>query len=82
MLEELCDEGPLVGAAGVLEVFDGTEPTEGERVERGIAIFERRVLDLTDPLQHEGHRGDAVAAVEERFDDQLKRFRRIELIDE
>ena len=51
-------------------------------MERGVAIFERRVFDLADPLQHEGHRGDAVAALEQRFDDQLKRLRRIELVDE
>ena len=51
-------------------------------MERGVAIFERRVFDLADPLQHEGHRGDAVAALEQRFDDQLKRLGRIELVDE
>ena len=82
VLEELGHERPLVGAAGVLVFFDGPQPAERERMERGVAIFERRVFDLADPLQHEGHRGDAVAALEQRFDDQLKRFGRIELIDE
>ena len=51
-------------------------------MERGVAVFERRVIDLADPLQHEGHRGDAIAAIEKRLDDQLKRFGRIELVDE
>ena len=51
-------------------------------MERGVAIFERRVFDLADPLQHEGHRGHAIAAIEQRFDDQLKRLGRIELVDE
>ena len=51
-------------------------------MERGVAVFERRAFDLADPLQHEGHRGDLVAALQQRFDDQLKRLGRIELIDE
>ena len=62
--------------------FDGPQPAQRERVERGVAIFERRALDLADPLQHERHRGDLVAALQQRFDDQLKRLGRIELIDE
>ena len=80
--EELGDQRPLVVAGRALLVFDRPQPAEGERMERGVAVFERRVFDLADPLQHEGHRGDAVAAIEQRFDDQLKCLRRIELVDE
>ena len=63
-------------------LFDGPQPAERERMERGVAVFERRPLDLAEPLHHQGHRGDLVAAVQQRFDHQLKRLGRIELIDE
>ena len=51
-------------------------------MERNVAVVQRRAVALVDPLHHQRPGGHDVAVVEQRLDHQLKRLRRIELIDE